>query len=161
MLQMTDISTGFQQTFSPEQCIPLIRAFDNVHSVIHEQVKNIAVIQEDFILYKKGDLDRKAEIKKDLLIELATKADIKELNGKIDSLDQKMNGKIDTLEQKMNGKIDTLEQKLNGKIDALNEKFTGEFKNIRLWMKLLVGIAVLGIACFSPTAQILMKALAF
>jgi hypothetical protein len=35
---------------------------------------------------KNGDLDRKTEIKKDLLIELATKADIATLNGKIDSL---------------------------------------------------------------------------
>ncbi|ETR74684.1 MAG: hypothetical protein OMM_06185 [Candidatus Magnetoglobus multicellularis str. Araruama] len=52
---------------------------DNQEAVIHE-------IKEDFEKYKNGNLDRKTEIKKDLLIELSTKADIEKMNGKIFSL---------------------------------------------------------------------------
>ena len=96
-------------------------------------------IRDDFEQYKKGDLDRKTEIKKDLLIELATKADIEKLHGKIDSLEQKMDGKIGILRQEMQG----------------------EFKSIKLWMKMLLALALLTIACFSPTAQVLIKLLKF
>jgi len=104
----------------------------NQEAVIHE-------IKEDFEKYKNGDLDRKTEIKKDLLIELATKADIEKMNGKIDSLKQEMNGKIGVLKQEMHG----------------------EFKSIKLWMKMLLALALLTIACFSPTAEAIIKLLKF
>jgi len=111
------------------------------------------------IEYQNGDLNRKAEIKKDLLIELATKADIEILNGQIGILKQEMNGKIDSLKQEMNGKIDSLKQEMNGKIDSLKQEMNGEFKSIKLWMKMLLALALLTIACFSPTAQVLIKLL--
>jgi outer membrane murein-binding lipoprotein Lpp len=176
-------------------------SFEKQQGVLDDQDAVIHAIKDSFEEYKKGDLDRKTEIKKDLLIELATKADIEILNGKIDSLDQKMNGKIDSLDQKMNGKIDSLEQKMNGKIDSLEQKMNGkidsldqkmngkidslkhatkaelevmngkigilqqemhgEFKSIKLWMKMLLALALLTIACFSPTAQVLIKLLKF
>jgi len=127
-----------QESFEKQQ-----RILDDQGAVIHE-------IRENFEEYKNGDMDRKTEIKKDLLIELATKADI-----------EKMNGKIDSLEQKMNGKIDSLEQKMNGKIGMLQKEMQGEFKSIKLWMKMLLALALLTIACFSPTAQVLIKLLKF
>jgi hypothetical protein len=125
-------------------------SFEKQQGVLDDQDAVIHAIKDSFDEYKKGDLDRKTEIKKDLLIELATKADIEILNGKIDTLEQKMNGKIDSLEQKMNGKIGILQQEMHG-----------EFKSIKLWMKMLLALALLTIACFSPTAQVLIKLLKF
>jgi chromosome segregation ATPase len=215
-----------ESTFGVEKSEPIIKAFNGVcqqleknhdaldnqqkrinrqQSILEEQEDVIHKIQGSFDEYVKGDLDRKTEIKKDLLIELATKADIEKLNGKIDTLEQKMigrtdaleqkmDGKIDALEQKMDGKIDALEQKMDGKIDALEqkmcgkidaleqkmcgkidaleqkmsgridtleEKLNGEFKKIHLWMKMLLTLALLTIACFSPTAQTLIKLIKF
>jgi len=132
---------------------PIVQAFTNASQLLkaqqdvldHQQnmlnVQNTEIqkLNERFEEYKNGALDRKAEIKKDLLLEIATKADIEKMNGKIDSLEQKMNGKIDSLEQKMNG----------------------EFKIIKLWMKMLMALALLTIACFSPTAQTLIKWIKF
>ncbi|MBF0452470.1 MAG: apolipoprotein A1/A4/E family protein [Candidatus Magnetomorum sp.] len=216
MLQMKNLSTDLQTAFGPEQYIPLTKSFDHIYDLFDEQKNAIGLIQNDFVEYKKMDIERKAEIKKDLLVELATKADIEVLNGKINTLEQKMNGKFDTLEQKMNGKFDkfeqkmngifdtleqkmngifdtleqkmngkfdtfeqkmngkfdtfeqkmngkfdTFEQKMNGKFDTLEAKLSGEFKSIRLWMKMLIGVAILGITCFSPTAQVLIKMLTF
>jgi peptidoglycan hydrolase CwlO-like protein len=101
-----------QESFDKQQ-----RILDDQKAVIHE-------IKENFEEYKNGDLDRKTEIKKDLLIELATKADI---------------------------------EKMNGKIGVLQQEMQGEFKSIKLWMKMLLALALLTIACFSPTAQVLIK----
>jgi chromosome segregation ATPase len=134
-----------QESFDKQQ-----RILDDQEAVIHE-------IKENFEEYKNGDLDRKTEIKKDLLIELATKADIEKLNGKIDSLKHATKADI----EKMNGKIDSLEQKMNGKIGVLQQEMQGEFKSIKLWMKMLLALALLTIACFSPTAQVLIKLLKF
>ena len=61
----------------------------------------------------------------------------------------------------MDAKIDALEQKMCGRIDALEEKLNGEFKKIHLWMKMLLTLALLTIACFSPTAQTLIKLIKF
>jgi outer membrane murein-binding lipoprotein Lpp len=132
-------------------------SFDKQQRILADQEVVIHEIKENFEEYKKGDLDRKTEIKKDLLIELATKADIEILNGKIDSLEQKMNGKIDSLD--LSTKVEL--EKMNGKIDSLEQKMNGEFKSIKLWMKMLLALALLIIASYSPTAQVLIKMLKF
>ena len=183
MLVMNFINPSeIESTFGVEKSEPIIKAFNGVcqqleknhdaldnqqkrinrqQSILEEQEDVIHKIQGSFDEYVKGDLDRKTEIKKDLLIELATKADIEKLNGKIDTLEQKMIGRTDALEQKMDGKIDALEQKMSGRIDTLEEKLNGEFKKIHLWMKMLLTLALLTIACFSPTAQTLIKLIKF
>jgi len=84
------------------------------------------------------DLDRKIEdqkhaVKADLLLELATKADIANLRTEIAHLD--------------------------GKIDTEIAKIYGELKSIRLWMKLLVAIGILGMTFFSPTTVKLLEML--
>ncbi|ETR71965.1 MAG: BdrQ [Candidatus Magnetoglobus multicellularis str. Araruama] len=109
-----DILDNQQRTIALHQ-----ESIDRQQSILDNQKIAIHEIKDSFEEYKNGDLDRKTEIKKDLLIELATKADIEKMNGKIDSLEHKMNGKIDSLEHKMNGKI----EKVNGKIDSLEQKF--------------------------------------
>ena len=213
MMQMQTLSNDFtkdflsielNRSFEPEKREPLIKIFNYYDNMINEQTIAINTIKESFEEYKNQEIERKIEIKKDLLLEIATKADIKELNGKIDSNNKELNGKIDTLRQEtkadikelngkidsnnkelngkidtlrqetkadikeLNGKIDTLRQEtkadikvLNGKIDTLEAKFIGEFKSVKLWMKMLVGIALIGITCFSPTAQALLKILKF
>ena len=129
--------------------------------MINEQTNSIISIKKDFEDYKNKEVERKIEIKKDLLVEIAPKADIKELNGKIDTFHKELNGKIDTIHIELNGKIDTIHKELNGKIDVLESKLIGEFKSIRLWMKTLAGLAVLAITSFSPTAQALIKLIKF
>ena len=131
--------------------------FEKQQGVLDDQEAAIHAIKDSFEEYKKGDLDRKTEIKKDLLIELATKADIEILNGKIDSLEQKMNGKIDSLKHATKAELEVM----NGKIGILQQEMHGEFKSIKLWMKMLLALALLTIACFSPTAQVLIKLLKF
>jgi hypothetical protein len=70
---------------------------------------------------------------------------------------QKMNGKIDSLKLSTKAEIEIL----NGKIGILKQEMQGEFKSIKLWMKMLQALALLTIACFSPTTQVLIKLLKF
>jgi len=135
------------------------------------------------------DLDRKIEdqknaLKADLLLELATKADIAnlrteiadlrtELKGDIASvrteiadLRTELKGDIADLRTELKGDIADLRQEftasfafLNGKIDTEIAKIYGEFKSIRLWMKLLVAIGILGMTFFSPTTIKLLEML--
>ena len=188
MLQMQTISNDFNKdflsiefdrAFEPEKRKPLMKLLNYCDNMINEQIITINAIKESFEEYKNQEIDRKIDIKKDLLVEIATKADIKELNGKIDSLKNELNGKIDSNNKELNGKIDSLRQEtkadikelngkidsnnkeLNGKIDTLEAKFIGEFKSVKLWMKMLVGIALIGITFFSPTTQALLKIFKF
>jgi len=55
------------QTFQDKQTV-----LDKQQRILAAQETAIHKIQEGFDEYKNGDLDRKAEIKKDLLIELFT-----------------------------------------------------------------------------------------
>jgi chaperonin cofactor prefoldin len=166
----------------------------------YEQVKaieeSLGAQQAVPIISALQDLDRKIDsqktaVKTDLLVELATKADIallkadiNGLEGKINALEEKLVGKINTseeklegqinaleyklvgkintseeklegqinaLEEKLEGRIDTLEKRLEGKIETEIAKVNGELKSIRLWMKLLVAIGIIGMTFFSPT----------
>ena len=181
MLQVQNISNDFNngflsneinRVFEPEKRKYLIKTFGYFDNRINEHTESINIIKEKFEEYKNRENDLKVEIKKDLLVEIATKADIKELNGKIDSIYLKLNGKIDSnfnmLNGKidsnfnmLNGKIDSNYLKLNGRIDTLESKFIGEFKSVKLWMKMLIGVALIGITFFSPTTQSLIKMLKF
>jgi hypothetical protein len=68
-----------------------------------------------------------------------------------------MNGKIDSLKHATKAELEVM----NGKIGILQQEMHGEFKSIKLWMKMLLALALLTIACFSPTAQVLIKLLKF
>jgi len=48
--------------------------------VINEQTNSIISIKKDFEDYKNKEVERKIEIKKDLLVEIAPKADIQKVN---------------------------------------------------------------------------------
>lgn len=57
------------------------------------------------------DLDSKKE--------LATKADIARLEGKIDTVKSELDGKLDTLKSGLEGKIDTIKSDLDGELRLL------------------------------------------
>ncbi len=130
-----------EEALGAEKAAPLLAIFQGIYSRIEEQ---------------------KAALKADLLLELATKADIARLEGKIDSEIARLEGKIDSGLAHLEGKIDSglahLEGKidsglahLEGRLDFHIARFEGELKSIRLWMKLLVAVGVIGMALFSPT----------
>jgi hypothetical protein len=95
------------------------------------------------------DLDRKIEnqknaVKADLLLELATKADIFNLRTEIADLRTELKEDIANLRLEIKTEITRLD---------------GELKSIRLWMKLLVAIGILGMTFFSPTTIKLLEML--
>ena len=197
MIHMQEFNSGFQDTFGLEQSMPLIQAFDYITNQMNDQNTMIGRLQEEFTEYKQAETDRKLEIKKDLLVELATKADIEKfygiikidieklhgritsviekLNGRITSEIEKLNGKITSENEKLNGRITSENEKINGKIEKLNgritseieklngiiktnnEKLSGKIDSLQLWMKMLVGVAILAVTCYSPMAQELIK----
>ena len=149
------IQSNIQTTFSSEQSVSLIEAFDHANAIFEKQQASIGRIQNEFDTYVKNDSHRKAEIKKDLLIELATRADIEILNGKIDTLRAEMNGHIGELKKEMqSNKIE-----MQGSYNSLRNEMQGEFKSIRLWIKMLVALAFFATTFYSPTAQLLIKML--
>jgi len=113
------------------------------------------------------DLDRKIEdqknaVKADLLLELATKADIANLRTEIAEVRTELKGDIANLRTELKGDIAELRTEiafLNGKIDTEVARLAGELKSIRLWMKLLVAIGILGMTFFSPTTIKLLEML--
>jgi|GEM_PF-805511 len=124
------------------------------------------------------DLDRKIEnqknaVKADLLLELATKADIANVRTEIADLRTELKGDIADLRTELKGDIADLRTELKGDIAGLRTeiaevrsdlkieiaKIQGEFKSIRLWMKLLVAIGILGMTFFSPTTVKLLEML--
>jgi archaellum component FlaC len=53
-----------------------------------------------------------------------------EMNGTIQSLDQKLSGEIKSLDQKLSGEINAFDQKLSGEIKALDQKLSGEIQTL-------------------------------
>ena len=132
------IQSNIQTTFSSEQSVPLIEAFDHANAIIKNQQTSIGKIQKEFDDYVKGDSHRKAEIKKDLLIELATRADIEILNGKIDTLRAEMNGHIGELKKEMQsnkiemqGSYETLQKEMQGSYNSLRNEMQGSYNSLR------------------------------
>ena len=106
--------------------------------------ERIKAIEESFgpkaqaVISALQDLDKrieeqKTEVKKDLFVELATKADIAILGGDI--------------------------KRLEGKLDTQVAKLEGRFSRLEVFMKVLIGLAIIAIALFSPAAGELIKLL--
>ena len=53
-----------------------------------------------------------------------TRIDIRRLNDKIDSVDQKLSAKIDSVDQKLSAKIDGVDQRLSAKTDSVKDLVT-------------------------------------
>ncbi|KPA14749.1 hypothetical protein MHK_005030 [Candidatus Magnetomorum sp. HK-1] len=169
---------NFGESFSPEQSAPLIHAFSNIGAFITEQKaineKNEYIfddIQAGFIDFKENKNNLKVEIKKDLLVELATKADISDVRGdlKEDINDLKVELKKDINDLRLEfytfkGEVQTEFSKVRTEMQALRgemytgfEKISGEINSLRIWMKMIVLTAIIAIALFSPNLAAIFK----
>ena len=63
--------------------------------------------------------------------QLATKADIADVNGRIDTLHAEVNGRFDALQADMNGRFDALYANLNGRTDGLTVDVNGRFDALK------------------------------
>ena len=70
--------------------------------------------------------------------QLATKADVADLNGRIDTLHAEVNGRFDALQADVNGRIDALHATLNGRIDGLTVDMNGRFDALNGKLNLLL-----------------------
>ena len=102
---------------------------------------------------EKLDKEQRVEVKRDLLIELATKADIVRMEGKIDQV--ALTTKADII--RIEGKIDQVA--LSTKVDIANLKADIEKRLVRMetLMKVLIGLSVLAMGLFSPAGVELIK----
>jgi len=77
----------FENIFPSDQSLTLIHAFTNMDKLINKQTviadvhsKDINNIKEELNFFKENNKNLKTDIKKDLLVEIATKEDISNLN---------------------------------------------------------------------------------
>ena len=81
-------------------------------------------------------LQKKLEIKDELTKELATKADIVRLEGKVKADIARLEGEIQTLKADFEGKISSLKADLEGKISVLRMEF-------RVYFVILLAVIIL------------------
>ncbi len=145
-----------EDALGPQQAAPIIAALEGLDRKIEQQ---------------------RTALKEDLLLELATKADIAnlrtELKEDMANLRAELKEDIANLRAELKQDIGSLRHELTTSFAFLNNKIDteiakvyleiakihGEFKSIRLWMKLLVAIGILGMTFFSPTTIKLLEML--
>jgi len=146
----------FGDDFTDNQKEKLINAFCFFDHANEEKVNKIMIKINN---HHEEHVALKNDIKKDLLIELATKADIMQLKGDINSLEKELKGNMNSLEKELKGNMNSLEKELKGMIISLEKELKGENKSIRVWMKVLVGTVLVGMSFFSPMAVELIRLL--
>jgi RecB family exonuclease len=157
-----DFYQQVEQDFGKELATKVAKAVEDGIALVEENARVTA-------------LQKKIELKEELTKELATKADIAELRGKIDALDMKFTGKIDALDMKFTGKIDALDMKFMGEMKAMEARTQGEFKAVREEMKametrlqseiratnqklnFLIGLMILALTTMNPVVTELLK----
>ena len=104
--------------FEPEQAEALVTTFAG-------ELNDNLVTKEDLEQVEKRLIAEHRDVRKDMKA-LDTKIDTVEerLTGEIKTLD----AKIDTVEERLNTKIDTVEERLAGEIKAVEERLTGAMK---------------------------------
>ncbi|OQZ00791.1 MAG: hypothetical protein B6D35_05470 [Candidatus Brocadia sp. UTAMX2] len=60
----------------------------------------------------------------------ALQVEIRRLDEKIDSLDERLNARIDSLDKSVNAHIDSLDKGLNARMDSLKAEITTEIKRL-------------------------------
>jgi ABC-type phosphate transport system auxiliary subunit len=106
-----------------------------------EEARKVAeVIERSFeAIEKKAEevaLQKKLEIKDELTKELATKADIARLEGKVKADIARLEGEIQTFKADFEGKISSLKADLEGKISVLRMEF-------RVYFVILIAVIIL------------------
>ncbi|MBF0551118.1 MAG: DUF1640 domain-containing protein [Deltaproteobacteria bacterium] len=141
---------SLKSAFGP-QSTPLIEVLETMGNQVATKLSSELASKAD-IAEIKGSINTLREMSKRDIEELRgeLKADILELKGRINTIDAELNGKIDSLGNELNGKFGSLEHELKGKIGSLEHELKGELKSIRLMMQTLIGLVILGVSFFSP-----------
>ena len=115
-----------ETVFPDKEGKPLIKAFIHLDNKINNQQQQIDQGLKSIDIIQQVQKTMKVDIKKDLFIELATKADISELRGEMLAGFEKITGEINTKysELELTTKADINE--LRGEMRAGFEKITGE-----------------------------------
>ena len=88
---------------------------------------------------EKIECEQKIEVKTELLMELATKADLAELKGSV---------KADVI--RLEGKIDRIEAELKREMKRVETDLKSEIKRLEMLIKILIGLVVVAMGLFSP-----------
>jgi len=123
-----------EEALGPQQAGPILELFQELDRRIENQ---------------------KAAVKADLLLELATRADIADLRTESAELRAELKTEIAELRTELKTEIAHL--RTEARTDSA--RLEGELKSIRLWMKLLVAVAILGMTFFSPATIKLLEML--
>ncbi|MBI5186972.1 MAG: hypothetical protein HZA01_14775 [Nitrospinae bacterium] len=113
-------------------------------------------------------LQKKLEIKDELTKELATKADIARLEGKIDAGIARLEGKVDAdiarLEGKMDagiarleGKLDADIARLEGKLDADIARLEGRFEKLNQKLNFMIVLMIIALTLMNPVMAEVIK----
>ena len=133
-----------EKTLGPQASVPVLELFQALDRRIDEQ---------------------KQEVKRDLLVELATKADIQELRGSTRVAIQELRTEFQELRTEFQGLRTEFQglraefQELKGTVRADVEQLRGEIKKLEMLIKVLIGLAIVGMTLFSPNAAELLKLL--
>ncbi|MBF0551052.1 MAG: DUF1640 domain-containing protein [Deltaproteobacteria bacterium] len=105
-----------------------------------------------------------AQVAAQLSSELATKADIAEIKGSINTLREMSKRDSEEVRGELKADIAALEGKLRNDITALRgelkkdvTELRGELKSISLLMKTLIGLVIFGVSFFSPVGLKLLE----
>jgi len=147
MILTHDDLSAIEASFGPEKAAPIINAFEKL------------------------EREQKVEVKRDLLVELATKSDIERLKvdiavlrGEITELRGELRGEITELRGDLRGEITELRSELCGKIADLRGEvkrvesdLKGEIKRLEMLIKVPIGLVVGAMGLFSPVGVELIK----
>ncbi|KPA16722.1 hypothetical protein MHK_003067 [Candidatus Magnetomorum sp. HK-1] len=129
--QINTIFNEFGKSFPVDQSMPLIHAFTNVDvliqkqsMIIEEHNKDMNFFKTEFEDFKENHKNLKTEIKKDLLVELATKADISNLHGEVKE-------EISNLRGEVKEEISNLRGEVKEEISILRGEVKEEISNLR------------------------------
>lgn len=117
-----DFYQHIEEKFGKELATEVAKTVESGIQQMESQAKELATL-------------KKIELKDELSKELASKADIAELRGK----------------------IDTVESKVQGEIKALREEMNGRFTSMNLKINFLIGLMILALTAMNPVVAELLK----
>ena len=144
MILAHDDFAAIENRLGPENAAPIIQALEKI------------------------EREQKLEVKKDLLTELATKADLVELKGVVKAdiarLEAVTKADIARLEAATKADIARLEAatkadiaRLEGSVKSEIAELRGEVKRLEMLIKILIGLSIVAMGLFSPAGVELIK----
>ncbi|ETR73045.1 MAG: bdr protein [Candidatus Magnetoglobus multicellularis str. Araruama] len=126
--------TEITEIFPNDQSPPLITMFKYLDERINNHQKGLDSFEKslktiEFI--KKNQENMKVEIKKDLLVELATKADINEIRGEMNTKLSELRGDMNTKLEGLRGEITAVATELRGEMDTFRNEIYAQLSELR------------------------------